>query len=439
MERLLRLLPLAVLLAVGAPLAAGTEDGQEPPATQPTTRPTPPWLSLPKPPGSKFGAPRSAKDIARLLEEARGTLEDPIFKRGPFTPFGNVWDGMNDELEKAAGLRFGLSYTTLYQNASRGKDPRCAWSGDFDLFGSWKVPGPGDEPLGVLSFETEHRHRISSIPPAELGDQFGSLWATADGFGEHEYALRKLHWQQFLIKDVMALRLGKVDLSDFIDVYEFDSSNDAFLSPALNTNPTIPFPDFTLGFGVSTQLHELSYVTFGLADSNATKTTTGFGEFFCDNEYFKTLEFGFTPTIEGDKKGYYTIVFWHEDRRKKARTPEGKGLAITLEQELKGGWHPFFRYGYADGGSQVARQAISTGMGLAQPFGRRDDLVGAAFSWGQPRRRSHQDQYLFETFYRVAITPHMALTPDLQIIWDPSRARHHDTVYVLGLRMRIIF
>lgn len=84
------------------------------------------------------------------------------------------------------------------------------------------------------------------------------------------------------------------------------------------------------------------------------------------------------------------------------------------------------------------RQLLTAGVGLKGAFGRNDGIFGAALAWGQPEDRSLCNQYVAELFYRIQLTQYIQLTPDFQLIAEPSRNRDNDTIGVLGLRMRII-
>lgn len=65
--------------------------------------------------------------------------------------------------------------------------------------------------------------------------------------------------------------------------------------------------------------------------------------------------------------------------------------------------------------------------------------IGTAFSWEQPSDRSKRDQYVFEGFYRIWLTPLTHLTPDIQIVMDPANAPTNDAVTIFGLRLRTLF
>ena len=46
---------------------------------------------------------------------------------------------------------------------------------------------------------------------------------------------------------------------------------------------------------------------------------------------------------------------------------------------------------------------------------------------------------MFESFYRVAVTPFTHLTPDLQVIFNPSKNPAEDMIAVGSIRLRTIF
>ena len=44
-----------------------------------------------------------------------------------------------------------------------------------------------------------------------------------------------------------------------------------------------------------------------------------------------------------------------------------------------------------------------------------------------------------ELFYRFYLTPFVHVTPDVQLIIDPSDAPDEDAIWVFGLRLRVLF
>jgi porin len=81
----------------------------------------------------------------------------------------------------------------------------------------------------------------------------------------------------------------------------------------------------------------------------------------------------------------------------------------------------------------------TAGVSITGLMGNRDDIVGLALAWGQPEDRLLRNQYIAELFYRMQITNNLQLTPDVQLIREPSRNRDNDTIGVFGLRLRLVF
>ncbi len=56
-----------------------------------------------------------------------------------------------------------------------------------------------------------------------------------------------------------------------------------------------------------------------------------------------------------------------------------------------------------------------------------------------PADQALDDQSTIDGYYRVQVTPEIAVSPTLQVIFDPVRNPDEDTVYVWGIRSRIEF
>jgi len=117
---------------------------------------------------------------------------------------------------------------------------------------------------------------------------------------------------------------------------------------------------------------------------------------------------------------------------------QSSSVAVRFEQKIRDTALPFITYSRASGGATGVRQLVTAGLGLKGIIGNRSDISGVAVAWGQPENRSLRNQYVAELFYRVQLTDSIQVTPDLQLIVEPSRNRYNDAIGVLGLRMRIV-
>ena len=392
-----------------------------------------------EPEPESIGFDNSPDDVDNQLAESDKRF-DALFPVGPLDPLHRQWEDATRQLEQTLGLELGLNYTVLYQDADAALPgrPSEAAVGDLDFFGRWNLVNRNGPWPGALVFFTENRHRFTDIPPSALGRAIGSLWGTTNAFSEQDYALTQIFWEQGSREDRVVSRIGKIDPQAIYDQSRFISTNEAFFNQAFSATLAMPIPTTGLGAAVAISPFTNTYVVGGVHDANGDRTSFGAID---RGELFAAVELGAAPGHGKPGAGLYHVTLWHSDAREVAGIPSGRGIALTLQQEFGpgGNFVPFFRYSYGDGGATRVRQAIATGFGIEQPFGQDNDLIGVAFSWGQPSDRALRDQYVMEAFYRVQITPHTNLTPDLQLIFDPSENTAEETIVVGGMRLRTQF
>ena len=46
-------------------------------------------------------------------------------------------------------------------------------------------------------------------------------------------------------------------------------------------------------------------------------------------------------------------------------------------------------------------------------------------------------RYAFEAFYRLQLSDELAITPDVQLLWNPALNPEEDLIWVFGLRARL--
>lgn len=379
-------------------------------------------------------------DIGSQLDESDEII-DALCPVGPLTPLHKLWDRCNTATNSNCGLNLGLYYTALYQRTAEGADPRDAASDDIDFFGEWNLLGREGGIPGFIAFSSEIRNRYSPIPPSELRGNVGSAYGTTVAFNSQDYALVQLYWQYGSIASGARYRIGRLDPSLIYDGGRYVSQNYAFLSPAFSDTLPMPLPGAGIGIAGAIYPTANTYLLAGIHDANGVRTQGGFNTFFDAGEYFTAVEFGAFPADGDEDRGLWHMTLWHVDPRTAAGKPNDHGIALTLEQEFgkQGNVVPFLRYSYADRGTNPIRENISIGIGLEDVLGQNEDLIGIAFACGTPSDRSLRDEYIFEMFYRIHITPDTHVTPDLQVIIDPANEPGLDSVAVLGLRLRTLY
>ena len=148
-------------------------------------------------------------------------------------------------------------------------------------------------------------------------------------------------------------------------------------------------------------------------------------------------------------------------RRYRSRT----GLSLDLEQGLKDDLGLFIRAGAADGNIEPYEyadidQTVSGGLSLSgKRWGRKDDTVGLAGTLNEISKIHQQyladgglgiligdgklphpgPEEIIETYYKIALTPHAALSFDAQLVGNPAYNRDRGPAPILAARLHAQF
>jgi porin len=385
----------------------------------------------------RFGGP---DQVDNLIETDDATVSWVIEKRLIEHYF--EW---KKTLQEKYGLSFGLDYSLAYLWASdspEGAEDQ-AGSGMGRFFGSWDLVGRNSGNVGAFVWKIEHRHSYTTVPASGFGFNLGYAGLIEPPFSDQEFRWTNLYWRQRLFKGRLAMLAGFLDATDYVDVYALASPWTGFLNFAFSTGTlTIPVPnDAALGAAVGGMLTDQLFLIGGLTDRNAdpTQPFDGFETFFKDNEYFKSIELGWTPSQDRIYLDNFHVTYWHADERTEAGEAKGWGLNVSFTRYLAQKWLPFIRAGYAEDGGSLMQKSVSVGTGY-QPI-PKGDLIGIGFNWGEPNEDTFgpelRDQYTAELFYRWQLTPRLAVTPDIQWIRNPALNPEEEQIWILGVRVRL--
>lgn len=409
---------VALALPVAAEEGGSSSDDPPPPAgeSQPGDGPT-------------FGGPNAVENQLHEDQQAGGPLFDRIAD----------WKSW---LKDKRGIDLGLDYSAAYFSASDSPGDDQSASGMLRFFGSWDLVGRGKKNTGALVWKVEHRHGYTDVPLFDFGFELGYAGFIAPPFSDAGLLLTNLYWRQrWREKRAITAVGGWVDATDYVDVYALASPWTGFTNFSFSTGSnTIPVPNQGLGAAASAMLTKQLFVIGGLADSNSDPgdPIDGFDTFFNDREYFKHIEFGWTPSLDRLYLDNLHVTFWHADEREEAGTPSGWGANFSFTRYLGERWLPFVRGGWADDGGSVLQKSLSVGFGYQPVPGK--NLLGVGLNWGEPNESTFapglDDQYTAEVFYRWNVSREIALTPDLQYLKNPALNPDQDSIWVFGLRAR---
>ncbi|HAC62438.1 MAG TPA: porin [Cyanothece sp. UBA12306] len=380
---------------------------------------------------SGLGGPSSVNNELREDAQKKESLFPEIDET--FQP----WFEFKENLSQDIGLTFGVDYNFLYQNLSQSAGLDEASGGMFRVFGNWTLLGRNTDAPGSVVFKVENRHIFAKIAPQNLGFETGYVGLTGTQFGDFGWGVTNLYWQQKFNDGKISFVIGKVDPTDYVGIYGLTNPVTHFQNLAFLTDPSIAVPNQGLGIAVGAMLSDNIYLIGGFSDANGEPTRDGFDTFFDDAEYFKHIELGWTSSFERRYFDNIHLTAWHVDEREKAQVPDSWGVAFSASWFIDDQWIPFLRMGYSEGEAALNERNIS--MGLGHYFSRNGNLLGVGLSWGKPTTDGLENQVTTELFHRIQMSQNWAITPDIQVIFDPALNPEKDVIAVFGIRSRLNF
>ena len=397
-------------------------------------------LAAPQPRLQRFGTERvrafGGPDSVNRALHRQGTEKESFFRLHVMERALRPVYAFKERLSTRHGLTLGTDYNALYQGATASLGEDEAAGGVFRLYGHWTALGRGTPTTTEILFRLENRHRLgSAVAPENFGTEIGSLLKTANSFADWGWGITNLQWQQWFEDGRVGFALGQVDLRDWVDTFDLSNWRTALLGAAV-TYPVNPLVSPGLGAAWFSYFRKYNtpYVIAGIGDANGKAYEFGFDSFFRQKEYYSFVELGWTPSFDSKNDKNVRLTYWHQDARKEAGKPEGWGLSFSAAWKFQKRWAPFLRGGYAEGGLIASKTALVAGLGLHR---RSHDLLGVALGWARPYDTALRDQFTLELFYRLQISQHIGITPDVELILDPSNNPGEDWIAVFSLRTQI--
>lgn len=367
------------------------------------------------------------------------------------------WFNWKESLYKNQGVKLGFSYQSLYQTTTNSlTDEDIAWGGWMLLEASWSPVNRGGNNEGGLVAALDWRHTISGSKNALFQFETGSLWPTDFLYLEWDPWFSSLYWQQRLSKGKFVFRVGNQAAPQFIDFFRYKDGRTSFSGSPFTAAPgSIPTPP--PGFGASFRWSPIEgsefYVAGTLNDMNADVHEFDWENIFRYGQFFYGLEFGKNwRRSKGDFDHLHLLIFYAD--RVDTSPPvfpneAGGGFKLAGEKQ----WNRIvgfgsYTYNTAEGGSfgiALIRQAINAGFAVNRPLNIGGE-VGVGFSWaeptdgvglaGTPQRQPVKDQYGMEVYWKLLVTSDLWVTPNLQVIVNPTYNPGTESVVVPGLKFR---
>jgi porin len=393
-----------------------------------------------------FGGPDT---VPKRIESDRA-VKDTLFDLEFMQPYYE-W---KDQLLEKYGYAFALDYYTVALKASDslpGAEDDAA-SAVLRFSGYWQLFGRGTATTGTLIYLVEHRHRYTDNLPSPFAlESLGNVGFIEIPFTDDGWHLTNLYWLQSWQNGRFEAGAGFLDITDFVDVWALTSPWTDFYNFVFSIGAaTMDLPDdASLGLAAGAWMTDTTYIIGGLEDLNSDPTDpfNGFDTFFNDHEFFKHIEVGWTTS---GREQYYLdnihLTLWHADKRDEIGVEDGWGGFLSFSHTFGGKWLLFARGGFAEDGGSLLQRSVSVGGGFA-PGGigapGAGHQLGFGANWGRPNDALFgfdlDDQFTFETYYRLQVTKELAITPDVQLLIEPALNPEEDKLWVFGLRARLAF
>ena len=371
--------------------------------------------------GPRFGGPDAVEN----------RIEDDI----------DSWEGFRQNLIDKYGLTVSADYTAVLLTANETFSDDTGAGGIARIYGTW-------EPVanGAFVWKFEHRHAYGNTSPFDFSlGQIGYVGLQEPPFNDTDFRTQNLYWRQRMNGGRSVLIAGVLDATDYLDAFALASPWLHFMNFAFSTgSAAIGLPnDAAVGAAFGTMLNDNFYLIAGITDTNGDPSNPfdGFDNFISDNEYFTSVELGYTTSQDRIIFDNYHVTAWHKDDQQVAGVPDGWGVAFSASRYLNDKFMPFVRGGYTEDAGSLLQKSLSLGIGYqTEAF---DGLLGAAFNWGEPNETTFapglDDQYAIEVFYRVPAGKRVAVTADIQYIRDPALNPTESSIWMLNVRARIVF
>ena len=311
-----------------------------------------------------------------------------------------------------------------------------------------------------------------------LNDQL-SVYSNVDNntWRDNHFTLSEIFYQQNLFDKKLAINFGKLDPTVFFDLNRYaDSDTTQFLAQIFNNSPVIEFPANAGGIRIAVfpfKWLELGYLAMA-GNPNLRDL---------ESHLFHIGQVMLKPEFNG-RKGNYRFVLWQNNNDHTAwkdltRTHEASyGFSISCDQEIsdvvgvfgKFGWqdprvynpstlvraYPFseddpnpyinnftLEYMWSAGvqvrGTPWGREHDFCGLGIGQVIPSKD--MKTAMSGTGDNRRNAKTETHFEIFYSFFANKYLAISPGVQLIWDPygGDAGGESMVSVYTIRTHIDF
>ncbi|MSR29475.1 MAG: hypothetical protein EXS03_07885 [Phycisphaerales bacterium] len=376
-----------------------------------------------------------------------GLLPDPCGSL--FSPIRNLEVASQEQL----GIRWDIYNVTVYQmtSSSLTDDPRDEGANRFNLRADLKLWDLGGGAMG--RFTAQMRQSNAFPQSIEVGSAIGTdIVLDSNYTGLLGTRLVRVRYEQGILDNHVMGFVGKINANDYLlnNPFAGDETTQFMASIFDGSDATQSgFNGYMLGTGAMVVPFEGFYGNF-VVTNPSTAGYRGLGtDGLGSGLWWFGTEVGAITNFFGDEKapGKYSVGFnttnaaYTSTDLATAATGNGYWVMATeyLTQDI-GVWTQFT---YCDPNVALYKTEFTVGMSMDNCFGRKRDGFGVAWGYTTAPQETLGVQTVTELYYRVQLTDSIQITPDIQVITNPTDplagTSQGYSVFVFGIRALVHF
>lgn len=321
------------------------------------------------------------------------------------------------ELVVAAKTQYGVS---------SAEGAGAAMEADFDVGFRWRPTRNW-----TVQANVEAREPLTDTHFSELVAASESLVGIADGTTGGPLIRLEKFWVRRDF-DRGSITVGRLHFEDyFLNNALSSKSASAFTNEAFSGKTSAPFPRDAMGAALHLDLDDRWRVDLTLGEADREDEF----DVFASGQLFATAQVEMSWAPPGLADGHYRIGVWSRSRDGGPRFSEAGGVGISVDQPLNDRVVLMARAHVGDAGFQRVERGAAVGMSVI-PEARPGDQFGVGIAWLDPADPAQGPQTIIETFYRMKVTDHIALTPTLQWTGNGAGPSREDDSLFAGVRLR---
>jgi len=333
--------------------------------------------------------------------------------------------------------------STVVVQGANDSDVDADLTASFDLLTQIPI-GRGKIVVYAEGNTTPPSGGVSSLLPEANGDAGSALDRDDNG----RLQISELHYIQSL-NSHGEVAVGLLDTTGSLDTNNVaNDETTQFLAGPLVNNPSIEFPDYTLGGIYNHEVNETLGFNLVLTSSsglgdNPKRSYSQLVDVNDDGKgVFAAAEAGWTVAEYTLRAGTWLNSADHDKLDGTSNSEDNYGVYANIDGSIgNGSWN--IRLGAAN--EEVSQTARFASLAVDYPLGLPTVGLGIAHSWlsDDDKTADLDDSTLVELYARFDVWDELSLTPSVQWIknggFDASNTVYDDSLIVYGLRATAIF